>query len=266
MLSLSFMQRAFLGGLIVAVICPAIGLFLVLRRQAQVGDALAHVSLAGVAAALLTGAAPMAGGLLFAVGASLGMDSLRQSYKRYSELSVAILLSASMAIAAIMITIKGGAGANVMAFLFGSIYLVDEENLRLMAALGALVLLVVALLYKELLSVTFDEELARIGGLPVRWVNVAFTVLSGVTVSMSMHVVGMMLVSSLIVVPTATALQLARSFRSALGISVLVGLVSVLSGLVLAYWFNTGPGGTIVLTAIAILLLVLGYKRFRGLE
>lgn len=266
MLSYAFMQRALLAGLIVAVVCPAIGLFLVLRRLAQYGDALAHVSLAGVAAGMLARTYPVATGLAFAVVASLGMDWLRQSYRRYSELSVAITLSASLALAVVLLSMTNSPGSDVLGYLFGSIMTVTSTDLWLIGGLGLGVLLTLVLLYKEMLSVTFDEELARIGGLPVRFINTVFIVLTALTVALAMRVVGVLLVSSLMVVPVATALQLARSFRGAFLWSVAVGLISVVTGLLLSYWLNPPPGGTVVLTAVGILMLVLAYKRIRGLE
>ncbi len=266
MFSFEFMQRAMLAGIIVAVVCPAIGLFLVLRRLSMYGDTLAHVSLAGVATGLLLKVYPVFTGLAFSVAASLGMDWLRQSYKRYSELSVAIALSSSLALAVVLLSAAKGSGGDIMGYLFGSIVTVSAQDLWLVGGLGLAILVGLGFLYKELLSVSFDEEFARIGGIPVRLVNTLFIALTAMTVAAAMRVVGVLLVSSLMVVPVAVALQLARSFRSALIWSVLVGLVSVVLGLVLSYALDLAPGGTVVLTAVGILLLVVGYKRVRGLE
>jgi len=266
MLSQSFMQRALLAGLMVAVVCPAIGLFLVLRRLAQYGDTLAHVSLVGVAAGVLSRTFPVYTGLAFSVLASLAMDWLRRRYSQYSELSLAIMAPASLALAVVLLSTTGGGGSEVMGYLFGSIVTVTVSSLVMIGLLGLLVMAALLLLYKELLSVTFDEEHARISGLPVQLVGTVFMVLTAMTVAMAMSVVGVLLVSALIVVPVATALQLARSFRGALAWSVAVGVVSVLTGLTLSYTLNLMPGGTVALTAVAVLLLVLGYKRLRGVE
>lgn len=264
--AMAFMQRALLAGLIIAVVGPAIGLFLVLRRLSMYGDTLAHISLAGVAAGMLSNVYPVVTGLLFAVGASLGMDWLRQSYRRYAELAVSIALAASLALAVVLLSMVPGSGGDIMAYLFGSIVTVSATDLYLVGGLGLLVLISLAGLYKELLSVTFDEEFARIGGLRVRLVNMIFIVLTAMTIAMTMRVVGVLLVSSLMVVPVATALQLAGSFRSALFWAIGVGVVSVFTGLVIAYELNLAPGGTVVLTAVVILLAVVGYKRVRGIE
>ncbi len=266
MLSFAFMQRALLVGLIVAVVCPAIGLILVLRRLAQFGDTLAHVSLAGVAAGLLFQTYPVATALLFSVGASLGMDQLRKSYRRYSELSVAITLSASLGLAVVLLSLSKGSSGEVLGYLFGSVITVTSRDVYLIGAVGLLVLSALAFLYKELLSVTFDEELAQIGGLPVRFVNTTFILLTAMTVAIAMQVVGVLLVSSLMVVPVAAALQVARSFKGALVWAITFGIISVIVGLWLSFAIDLMPGGTIVLTAVSLLFAVLGYKKVRGLE
>lgn len=255
-----FMQRALLAGLAVAIVCPAIGVFLVMRRQAQYGDTLAHVSLVGVAAGVLTKVLPMVTGLLFSVLASLGMDWLRQRYSKYSELSLAIMAPTSLALAMVL------ARSEVMSYLFGSVMTVDNEKLWLIGGLGLLVLTVLLLLYKELLSVSFDEEQARVGGLPVGLVNTIFMILTAMTVAMAMSVVGVLLVSALIVVPVATALQLARSFRGTLVWAVGVGVIEVLVGLFASYGFDLMPGVAVTLTAVLGLLVVLLYKRIAGIE
>ncbi|HYF92272.1 MAG TPA: metal ABC transporter permease [Symbiobacteriaceae bacterium] len=260
MLAQGFMQRALLAGLTVAVVCPAIGVFLVMRRLAQYGDTLAHVSLVGVAAGVLTRVFPMAAGLAFSVAASLGMDWLRQRYSKYSELSLAIMAPTSLALAVAL------ARSDVMSYLFGSVMTVEAESLYLIGGLGIVVMTVLLLLYKELLSVSFDEEQARVGGLPVGFVNTVFMVLTAMTVAMAMSVVGVLLVSALIVVPVATALQVARSFRGTLIWSVAVGVLSVLVGLVASYGFDLMPGVAVTLTSVAGLLVVLAYKRVAGVE
>lgn len=260
MLTHGFMQRALLAGLTVAVVCPAIGVFLVMRRLAQYGDTLAHISLVGVAAGVLTRVFPMATGLLFSVVASLGMDWLRQRYSKYSELSLAIMAPTSLALAMVL------ARSEVMSYLFGSVMTVDAGRLWLIGGLGIAVTGALLLLYKELLTVSFDEEQARVGGVPVGLVNTAFMILTAMTVAMAMSVVGVLLVSALIVVPVATALQIARSFRGTLVWAMGAGVVSVVVGMVASYQLDLMPGVAVTLTAVTGLLAVLGYKRAVGIE
>lgn len=266
MLSHSFVQRALLVGLMVALVCPAVGLFLVLRRLAQYGDTLAHLSLVGVAAGVLVKFYPVGTGLAFSVAASLGMDWLRQRYAKYSELSLAIMAPTALALAVMLMTATGGSGADVMGYLFGSIMTVAREDVWLIVALGLAVLTILGLLHKELVAVAFDEDLARIGGLPVAWVNTIFMALTAVTVAMAMSAVGVLLVAALMVIPVAAALAMARSFKGALVWALLVGVASVLLGITLSYQLNLMPGATVALTAVAVLGLILLYKRVSGQE
>lgn len=256
-----FMNRALLAGAVVGIICPVIGLFLVLRRLSLIGDTLAHVSLAGVATGLLMKVYPVLTALLFALAAGIGIEKLREQYRRYGELAVAITLSFSVALAVVLISLGKSFNADLFAYLFGSIMTVTSRDVWLIAGLGAGVLAVVGLLFKELFFITFDEELARIGGLPVRGLNVLFTVLTAVTVAVAMRVVGILLISSLMVLPVAASLQVARSFRAALALAVAFSQLAVLAGLLAAYYLDLAPGGTVVLTAVALLLAVLAARR-----
>jgi zinc transport system permease protein len=259
-LSLGYMQRALLAGLFVGLICPAIGLILVLRRNAMYGDALGHVTLAGVAVGLLSGTYPVATGLAASIVASLGMDWLRRSNRRYGELSVSIVLSASLALAVVLLSKVKAGSVNVLSYFFGSILTVTRQDLWLIGILGAGVLLTYTLLYKDLIALAFDEEFAQTSGLKVRVVNTIFLVLTAMTVALTIRIVGVLLTSALMVVPVAAAMQVGRSFRGALLWSLGIGLVSVVSGLVLSYVLGWATGGTIVLVAVAILLLVIAGK------
>lgn len=259
-LSLGYMQRALLAGLFVGLICPAIGLILVLRRNAMYGDALGHVTLAGVAVGLLSGTYPVATGLAASVLASLGMDWLRRSSRRYAELSVSIVLSASLALAVILLSKVKSGSANVLSYFFGSILTVSPQDLYLIGGLGALVLLTYIFLYKDLLALSFDEEFAQTSGLRVHVVNTLFLVLTALTVALTIGIVGVLLTSALMVVPVAAAMQVGKSFRGALLWSLGIGLVAVVSGLLLSTVLGWAPGGTIVLFAVGILLFVIFAK------
>ncbi|MCG0239166.1 MAG: metal ABC transporter permease [Firmicutes bacterium] len=258
-----FMNRALLAGAMVGLICPVVGLFLVLRRLSLIGDTLAHVSLAGVATGLVLKVYPVVTGLLFALAAGLGIEKLREQYRRYGELAVAITLSSAAALSVILLSLGNAMNVDLFAYLFGSIMGVTVYDLWLIGGVGLGVLLLAALLFKELFFITFDEELAQASGLPVRGLNVLYTLLTAVTVAVAMRVVGVLLVSSLLVLPAAASLQVARSFRGALALAVLFGEVSVLVGLVSAYYLDLAPGGTVVLTAVLLLLGVLGARRLR---
>lgn len=261
LLSLGFMQRALLAGAIIGVISPMIGVFLVMRRMSVFGDALAHVTVAGVAAGLLARIDPVIMGIAAAAGASLGIESLRQRYQKYSELAVAITLSAALGLAVVLMSLNKTARIDPMTYLFGSIVTISPIDVWSIAILGLVTVAVIFLLYKELFFLAFDEELARISGLPNRGLNLALTALTGLNVALGMRVVGALLVSALMIIPVATAMQIGRSFRMVLGVSVLCSLSSVLVGLLIASYLDLPTGGTVVLVAVSLLLVVIQGKR-----
>ena len=252
-----FMLRALVGGLLVGVICPIIGLFITLRRMSMIADALSHVCLSGVAAGLLAGVQPVLAAAAFALGSSFLLEGLREKYKNYSELSIAIILSAGVAVAAILIGLGNGFNGGIMSYLFGSIVLITVEDIYVIALIGIPVLLLTILFIKELFAITFDEETALVSGLPVKLINVCFMALTALTIAVSLRIVGILLVSSLMVLPVAVAMQLAKSFRGTLFAAVATGEVAVLIGLMCSFYLDLSPGGAIVMTLVLMLILVL---------
>ncbi|MFZ5590423.1 MAG: metal ABC transporter permease, partial [Bacillota bacterium] len=259
-LTYEFMQHALLAGFICAIICPAAGLFITLRRLSLLADALSHICLAGVAAGLLAGFSPLFTAGAFAVGGALGLEMLREKYRHHAELAIAIMLSAGMAVGAILLSWGQGLNANVMSYLFGSIITISMSDLKLMLLFSLPVLMLIYFFWDQLFFITFDEENARLTGLPVRTLNIAFTSLTALTVAAAIRLVGILLVSSLMVLPVASAMQLAGSFRQAMFQSVLFAQISVLAGLLFSFHFNLAPGGTIILCAISMLLGTLYIK------
>lgn len=258
-LSYDFMQRAFIAGIMVALICPTIGIFIVLRRLSMIGDTLSHVALAGVAAGMLGGIYPIYSALLFSILAALGIEKLRKAYQDYAELSIAIILSTGIGLATILISMGSG-NAAIFSYLFGSIALVSSKDVYLVVLLSILILVSVIILYRGLFYITFDEEAANLSGVPVKWLNIYFIILIAVTIAVAMRIVGILLVSSLMVVPVATSLQLAKSFKAAWLYSMVFGLLSVLIGLTLSFYGDLAPGGTIVISGVGILMIILTIK------
>lgn len=257
LLSADFFQRALIGGALIAVTAPLLGLFLVLRRLAMIGDTLAHVSIAGVALGFLLGVYPVAIGLVFAVVAAFGIEWLRRAYKSYAELSIAVIMSGGIALASVFFTLGMGFNLDVNAYLFGSIYTLDNVDLGVIAGVTALVLSVVLIHKKELFLLTFDEDAAAVSGLPVRYFNIVVGLLTALVISAAIKIVGALLVSALLTIPAAISLALSRSFRQSIVIVVVVGEVAVLSGLWIAGIWNLAPGGTVVLLLIAFLIVSL---------
>lgn len=260
-LQYAFMQHAFLAGIMVACLCPVIGLFLVVRRLALIGDGLGHISFAGVAAGWLLGIYPVYTAVLFAVCGSIGIELLRQRQRQAADLYLALVFYTGIALAVIFASMVRTAGNNLLSYLFGSIVTVSAQDVMMIYALGGVILLIIALLYKELLFISFDEDAARVNGLHVAFDNVLLAVLTAVTVSAAMRVVGILLVSALMIVPVAASLQIARSFAGAMVWSVVFAEISAAVGLWASFYFNLAPGGAIVMTAVLIFTLVLVFKK-----
>lgn len=260
-LTAEFFQRALIGGALIAITAPLMGLFLVLRRLAMIGDTLAHVSIAGVALGFLINVYPVAVGLLFAIVASFGIEMLRRTYKTYAELSIAIIMSGGIALASILFTLGKGFNLNVNSYLFGSIYTLTNTDLAVIGGVTAIVLSIVLIHKKELFLLTFDEDAAAVSGLPVRYFNILISVLTALVISAAIKIVGALLVSALLTIPAACSLALSRSFRQAVFLVVLIGEIAVLAGLWIAGVWNLAPGGTIVLLLIGVLAISMMSKR-----
>ena len=254
------MQRAFIGGILIAMLCAVIGVFLVLRRMALIGDGLAHISFGGIAAGVFFNVYPLLSALVFSILAALGIQKLKQM-KVYSDSAIAIFFSFGLALGVVLVSLSHGFNMDLMSYLFGSILAVSENDILLILSVGLATLAALVLFYKELFYITFDEESARASGVPVESLNTMLLVLAAVAVVLSMQVVGILLVSSFIVIPASIALPLCRSFRQSILASVLIAVLSVIAGLLLAYYFNLAAGGAIVLVLVAAFAAMLVYKK-----
>lgn len=262
-LEYGFMQRALLSGIIISIICPMIGMFLVLRRMSMVGDSLSHVALAGVAVSFLTGFYTILGSIIFTIIAALGIEKLRKSYREYAEISIAIIHSGGIGLAVLLISMAKSINIDLMSYLFGSLTTIIKEDIYIMVILGLFIIGSILYLYNQLFYIAFDEEGARIAGINVESTNIFFTILIALTISISMRVVGILLVSSLMVIPVATAIQLEKSFKKTLALSIFFAFFSVILGIFLSFYFDLAPGGTIVLLNVLLLVLIIIYKSHR---
>ncbi len=263
MLDYGFMQRSLLAGIIIAVICPAIGIFLVLRRISMIGDTLSHVALAGVAGGMLGGIYPVYSALGFSVLSALAIERLSKEYTQYKELSIAIILSMGTGLASIFISL-GNSNSAIFSYLFGSIGLVSDQDVRVIFILGFFILVSILFLYRPLFYIAFDEEAAGIAGVPVRGINLYFTVLAAMAIAIAMRIVGALLVSSLMIIPVAIGLQIGGSFKQTFLYSILFAILSVLIGLPISFYIDLAPGGTIVLSSIFMLVVVILAKNIRN--
>ena len=257
----SFIVRGFEAGIIIALIAPIIGISLVLRRYSLIADTLAHVSLAGIAVGLLLKINPLFTAIAAAVLSSIAIEKLRESKRVFGESALAIFLSGSLAFAIVLISLARGFSVDLFSYLFGSITTVTQTDVNVIAVLGISVLLLIIAFYKELLYVTFDEEAAKVSGVPVKLINIILIILSSFTVALSIPIVGVLLISALIVIPAVTALQLKKSFLKTIFYAEIISLFSVLTGIIASFYLDLSPGGTIVLISLAIFIIVFLFKK-----
>ncbi|WP_223067390.1 metal ABC transporter permease [Paenibacillus caui] len=254
MFDYEFMQRAFWAGGFIGIIAPILGVYLMLRRQALIADTLSHVSLAGVALGSVLQFNPVISGFVVAIAGGLIIERLRRTYLTYSEVPVAIIMTSGLALAVVLMSLESNLNKSFSSYLFGSIVAVSKQQLWMIGIVALLGLLFFILFRRPLYNLTFDEETARIGGVHVKWLSFSFSVLTGMTVASAIPIVGVLLVSSLMVLPAALALKIARGFLSAIIIAVITGLVGIFSGLTTSYYMNTPPGGTISLILLVFFI------------
>ncbi|WP_061840011.1 metal ABC transporter permease [Tetragenococcus halophilus] len=262
LLSYEFMRRAFLAALFIAGIAPMLGVFLVIRRQSLMADTLSHVSLAGVAFGFFLNLNPTFTTMVVVVIAAILLEYLRMVYRGYSEISIAILMAGGLAVALVLMNITGGnSSASIQSYLFGSIVTITQPQVIFLGILFVLSLLLFLLFKRPMYVLTFDEETAHVDGLPIHWMSMLFNVLTGVEIAIMIPIAGALLISAIMVLPAAISMRIGKSFNAVILISVLIGLVGMLSGLVSSFYIDTPPGATITLVFIALFLVVNAIKK-----
>jgi zinc transport system permease protein len=264
MFELDFMRHAFAAGIVIGLIAPAVGFFLVHRRMSLIGDGIGHVAFAGVAAGYLLGISPVATALVAAVVGGIAIEWLRANRRTAGDQALAFVFYTGIAGGVVLVSAAGAFNVNLFSFLFGSILTVTRQDVAVVALLGAAGLVAVGLLYRALAAIVLDEEAAVVSGVPVTALNLVIVVLAALTVAVSMRIVGILLIAALMVLPVMAASRVAWSLRSALGLAMVVGLSSVLGGLTVAYYANMPPGGTIVLLAAGAFVLASGVEALRS--
>jgi len=258
-LEYDFMRRAFVVGILLAFIIPCVGIIVVLKRLSMIGDALSHTSLAGVAAGLVMSINPILGSIIACIIAALGIEIIRKKIPKYAEMSIAIIMSAGVGLAGVLSGFVKNS-ANFNSFLFGSIVAISNFEMLLVILISCTVMLIFFFLYKELFYIALDERAARLAGIPVKTVNFIFTILTAVTVSVAARTVGALIVSSLMVIPVACAMQFGKSYKQTVIYSVCFAVFFMVAGLYISYYQRLKPGGTIVLIGVICLILILIIK------
>lgn len=259
----SFMQNAIFVSIFISILCPCIGIFLVLRRYSMIGDTLSHASLAGITIGLATNQNPILGAFIFTSICGALIELLRSYFKKYTDLILTIVLSLSVG-TAITIISSGKLHANADSFMFGSILTVTRFDMIMVVILSAISVLTLILLYHQMIYIAYDEEAAKVAGVKVRLINYVFSILVASAISVSIRIVGVLVLSSMIALPVATALQLGKGFKLTLIFSIVFSVVDIMLGLFVSYYLNVAPGGFTALISVAVLVLVLIVKKLQS--
>ncbi|MGL5295492.1 MAG: metal ABC transporter permease [Culicoidibacterales bacterium] len=273
LLQYEFLQNAYISGILIGLIAPLLGVFIVSKRLALIPDALSHVSLSGVAIAtflmsigiLPLGFNPMLLGIVFSIIGAIILWQLTRQFHNVQEIGIAILMSLSLGLSVIFIALAKGVKLDLTSYLFGSINTISRQDLVLIFILTIATLIFVKFQYRKLFAIVFDEDFIRVRNLRINLVNGTFFVFIGLVVAVSMKIVGVLLVSALMTLPVAIAIRLAKSFRQTIFYAIIAGEIGVISGLVSSYYLNLPSGGTIVVTLVLLLLLVFGYTKISSL-
>ena len=259
-----FMRLAFASGVVIGLIAPAVGFFLVQRQMSLIGDGIGHVAFAGVAAGYLLGISPVLTALVAAVVGGVAVEWLRASRRTAGDQALAFVFYTGIAGGVVLVSMAGRLNVDLFSFLFGSILTVTGEDVAVVSIVGAAGLATLALLYRPLAGVVLDEEAAIVAGVPVKTLNLLIVVLAALTVGVSMRIVGILLIAALMVLPVMAATRIAWSMRSTLSLAMGIGLASVLAGLTIAYYADLPPGGTIVLLAAGAFLAASSLRAVRA--
>lgn len=261
LLTYGFLQRALLAGIFVALVCAVLGVFLILRRDAMIGHGLAHVMFAGVALGLLLNLMPLLVALIVGTLAALVIMKLKEKAGVYGDTAIAVLSSVGFAVGILLVSFSNKFNVDLFSYLFGDILAIDATEVWLSVALAFVALLIITFAYHRFMYMTFDRESAQASGIRVERLDMLLTVLTAITVVLGMKVVGILLVSALLVIPSAAGLQLAHSFKQAMFLSLVVAVMSVIIGLVLAFYLDFPASGTIVLLSAIFFFLFFLFKR-----
>jgi zinc transport system permease protein len=261
-LQYEFMQRALISGIAISISCSLIGLFLILKRFSLFGDAMSHVAFGGIALGLFLKSNPIWVSLIVSIIGALAIIKLNSSKRIYSDSSISVLLSLGLAMGLVLISLSGGFSIDITSYLFGSILLVNIEETLSTILLSVIVVAFVILFYKKLVYLVFNEEQALVNGINTVVLNILFITLATIAIVMSIRLIGVLMVSSLLIIPNVSSLLLGYGFKKTILLSICFSLTSVILGIILAYEWNITPSGMIVITAAGIFFGVNVLKLF----
>ena len=259
-LSYSFMQRAIIVGVFIALSSALLGIFLVLKKYSMIGDGLAHVSFATVAIALFLGTSPLLISIPIVILSSIFIMQLNEKAGLHGDAAIGLVSSFSVALGVLISSVAGGFNIDLFSYLFGSILAIKDSDMYLSIVLAGFVIALVVFFYNDLFAVTHDEEFASVIGIRTKLMNYLIATLASITIVLGIRVVGTMLISSMIVFPTVTALQVSRSFKSTIVISALISVAAVIIGVLTSYVLNFPSGATIVMVNAFVFIVFFALK------
>ena len=242
-----FMQRAVIVGVLIAISSAMLGVFLVLKKYSMIGDGLAHVSFASVAIALLLNTSPLYLSIPIVIVASLFILRLNEHTKLSGDAAIGLVSSFSVALGVLITSVSTGFNVDLFSYLFGSILTIGESDVILSFGLAAIVVTFIIIFYNDLFAITHDESFASVMGVNTKMMNALIATLTAITIVLGIRVVGTMLISSMIIFPTVTALQFSRSFKASIIIATVISVLSVVTGVIISYILNFPSGATIVM-------------------
>lgn len=254
-----FMQRALLTAALFGPIAPLVGIFLVQRRMALLGDGMGHIATTGIGLALLLGTAPIPTAMVVAAAGALLVELIRERSRTAADLALALIFYGGIAGGVMLVSLAGNQATSVLnSYLFGSLSTVSADDIWSLAILVVVLLAITAVFGREMFVVAMDPDVAAVQGIDVRLTSRLIAVMAAITVVVGMQVVGLLMVSAMMIVPVAAAQQVTRSFRSTLGAAMLLGLLAAVSGLLVSFSVDVPPGPTIVLVALACFGVIAG--------
>lgn len=252
-----FMQRAFLVGIVIAVLASVSGTFIVLRRYSLMSETLAHSALVGVAVGLVAGYNPLWIAVIVAIISAWLIEYLRSYFSLYSDAVLAIFLSGSLAIAVIIVSFGGAFNNSLFSYLFGSILSVSDDDVKYILIFGGISLALLLTFSKELYFISYDEEVAQTSGIKVKALNFLLVTVVAIIIALSIRVVGSLLIGALMVIPTVASLQFKQGFLNTVLIAVVFAIISVIAGMTFSFYFSLPSGATIVLSILSIFIISL---------
>ena len=262
-LQYQFMQNALLAGLLAAIACGIVGVYVVVKKVVFISGGIAHASFGGIGLGYLVGINPVLGAMVFTIASSLGIGLVTRRTRLPEDTAIGILWAMGMALGIIFIGLAPGYAPDLFSYLFGNILTVPFFDLMLMLVLDMVIIAVVSLLYKGFLYLSFDEEFSTVSGVPTEKLYLLLLCLIALTVVVLIRVVGIILVIALLTIPAALARQFTHSLKNMMLLAILAGVAFTFSGLWISYVLNLASGATIILVSGTVLFISFGINKLR---